>query len=74
MHHHVIADLHVLDARANSENGGRAFVAKEVRQELVRALDRVNFIDLRATNATEVHLYQDLAKSEFFRKFNFIND
>ena len=63
-----------MDKRSNLENFAEALVAEQVGEELVGALGRLNFIELRSANAAEAHLHKHLSGLQLLRESHLAND
>jgi hypothetical protein len=73
VHDYVIARLDAGDAGADLEDDGTAFVAKEMGEIFVGALDAGDFAELRAADAAAIDLDEDLTAIER-GDFDFVND
>jgi hypothetical protein len=60
----AVAGLDVADFRPDLHDDAPALVAEQVRQEAIRPFDAVNFAQLRAADAADVDLDQDLSVAE----------
>jgi hypothetical protein len=72
--HNGIARLDVHDAGADLDDLGRSFMPEQMRQKLIRTLDRLDLVDLRPADRRIENLDQHLPRVQRVRKGDVVND
>src|SRR2546423_1444501 len=74
VHHDAIALPDAAHARPDVQDRAGAFVPEQMRQESVRALRALDFVDLRAADAAVVHLHEHLAERQRLGQLELADD
>src|SRR3989338_7474051 len=71
MHDHAVVGFNAHNTLSNGQDGGRTFMAQKVRQEFIRTLGPLDFIELRSADPAVMDTDQDLSKNQPFMKLYF---